>query len=120
MWHINLVENTVKITKKCAQDLMKIEDKQSYSWDESVYEEEAWPTEDFGKGGYLFFDSDAYEHMDYVHEPDLQKVLLQHKVNGHIIFNSFDGDNKGQAWGYIFKDGVCTNVFGKVGTILFE
>lgn len=117
MWRINLVENTVNLTKECAQDLMKIEDIYELPWDPSYYGDQAWPTEDFGQGGFLFFNEDHYEHMDYMWNEDVQAILLKHKVNGQIIFNSFEGDNKGEAWGHVFKDGVYTEVAGKAKTM---
>lgn len=117
MWSINLVENTVNLTQECAEDLMKIETLYNVSWDPSYYGDEAWPTENFGKGGFLYFNEDCYEHMDYMWNKDVQAILLKHKVNGQIIFNSFEGDNKGQAWGHMFNDGVYTYLVGKAKTM---
>jgi hypothetical protein len=117
MWRINLVENNLEISKECAEELMKIEDTYSLPWDDYHYGEDAWPTENYGQGGNLFFDMGAYEHMDYVWNEDVQAILLKHKVNGQIIFNSFDGDNSGKAWGYVFNDGVCTEVKGSAKTM---
>lgn len=111
MWSINLITNTVEITKECAEDLMAFETTQGYSWDKYVFGDEAWPTENFGEGGYLFFDDDAYEHMDYVHESELQEVLLKHKVNGEITF--LDPET-GNTWGYRFMNGICENIYGNV------
>lgn len=115
MWQINLVDNTVEISRECAEDLMVLDD---HTWSKDYYgEDDAWPTDEFGEGGTLVFDDDHMEHMDYMHDPKVQAILLKHKVNGEIIFNSFEGDNRGQAWGYVFKDGVCTHVAGSAKTM---
>lgn len=108
MWHINLVTNSVEITKNCAEEIFQ---KTKHAWGPE-FGKDSWPTDTFGGGGYLYFNDDHFEHMDYVRNPDLQDILLTHKVNGEIIFNSFDGDNSGEAWGYVFKDGTCTQVAG--------
>jgi hypothetical protein len=53
-------------------------------------------------GASLCFDSDHMEHMDFVWQKPIQKILKKHKVKGDICFSSDDGDNRGQSWGYRF------------------
>jgi len=104
MWSINLEENTLKITKKCERDLAELQS-ESYPWAKSLGGDLS-PTEE----GYLVFDSDACEHMDYLHEKEIADILLKHKVNGHITFS--DHENGHRFWGYFFTDGVCTFITG--------
>jgi hypothetical protein len=104
MWQIGLISNTVKISKACATELFK-KAKNSVGWEEA---------QEVVESGKLYFNSDHMEHMDYLHNGDVQAVLLKHKVNGDITFGSLDGDNSGCFWGYRFKDGVLTTLTGKV------
>lgn len=104
-WSIGLIDNTVEITEKCAKELLKKCGNERY-WD-SV-------DEVVDSDGYLVFNSDHYEHMDYVDDPDIQAILEKHKVNGIITFGSLDGDDAGSFWGYQFDDGKLTYLVGEV------
>ena len=98
-WNISLTKNEVNISPECAQDL----------FDAQAYEGERWDTvEDVTTDGKLTFDPDHMEHMDYLGDEDVQKVLKRHKVKGDICFMSTEGDNAGSSWGYRFdgKGGV--------------
>jgi hypothetical protein len=59
-----------------------------------------------------FFD-DHMEHMDYLWDDEIQKILADFKVNGRVCFMSAEGDNAGDYWGHDFKDGVHTEIFGE-------
>lgn len=107
-WNIGLLSNTVEISEKCAADLWKAVQKGDNPWYEA---------EDVSYQGKLSFNSDHMEHMDYMWNAAIQKVLLKHKVNGDVTFGSMDGDNRGQFWGYRFTDGVLSNL---TGTVVYE
>ncbi len=92
-WHIALTKNDVEISSKCAKDLFEAQSYDGERWSELEY-----VTED----GKLAFDPDMMEHMDYLYDEDVQKVLKRHKVKGDICFTSVEGDNAGQSWGYRF------------------
>ncbi len=99
MWRIESTVNTVRVSKKCVSDLFKI-GKSLRMWGDigSVA----------SKDGELYFNPDHFEHMDYLNEEALLKVLLKHKAKGDICFGSLEGDNAGSYWGYRFdgKGGV--------------
>lgn len=92
-WNIALTKNDVEISPKCAKDLFEAQSYEGERWSELEY-----VTED----GKLAFDPDMMEHMDYLDDEDVQKVLKHHKVKGDICFTSVEGDNAGQSWGYRF------------------
>lgn len=104
-WNIAVISNTVEISSQCAKDLWTAVQKRDNPW---------YAAEGVCCDGKLNFDSDDMEHMDYMWNPKIQKVLLKHKVNGDITFGSLEGDNRGQFWGYRFTDGVLTKLTGKV------
>ena len=102
-WHINLVENTVKVPKAAAVEILNSECDiagvvRDYDFDR--------PAEDFLSE--LLYDSkfnfnpDHMEHMDFVWEEEVIAALKKHKAKGDIVFCSHDGDNKGKMWSYHF------------------
>ncbi len=101
-WHIHCKKNTLKIDEQTAIALLAADTENG-----SQYFEDRL---DFvrNKDGMIAFNDDHMEHMDYLWEGYIQKVLLDHKVNGQVIFWSGDGDNAGEEWEYSFKDGVVT------------
>lgn len=111
-WFINEGENTVKITKKCAEELFAAQE----------YENELWyDLEDVAYEGKLIFNSDHMEHMDWIANYDhLAAVLKKNKVKGRICFESHEGDNAGAYWGYEFDGkGGMVELVGKA-TITWE
>ncbi len=103
-WSISLLDNTVEISDKCAAELFeKCAD--ICDW----YDEE-----DVTYGGYLQFNMDHSEHMDYVRNKAVLQVLKKYKVDGIITFGSLEGDNSGSFWGYQFDDGELTKLTGEV------
>jgi hypothetical protein len=94
MWSIAVTENTVKISKKCADELFAC---QSYGG-EIWYGREAVTYQ-----GKLCFNEDHMEHMDFLsHNEKIRAILKKHKVKGDICFGSLEGDNAGSFWGYRF------------------
>lgn len=104
-WSIGLIDNTVEITPQCAADLWAAVEDGDNPWYEPEYVAEE---------GRLTFNSDHMEHMDYMWNTAIQKVLLQHQVNGDITFGSMEGDNRGSFWGYRFVNGVMSSLEGAV------
>lgn len=109
-WAIHVVTNTVRVTAKVGQDLLRaagdsVEDLGWYSIDDDIVH-----------GGRLIFKPDLGEHMDYVGgEKFVRDVLKKHKVDGDICF--LDPYSNGQGltmYGYRFKKGVLTHLKGSV------
>ena len=94
-WNIALIENHVKVSKKCAKQLFKIS---SETQDEHWYSENDVTDSD----GLLVFNPDNMEHMDYLWQANYNKILMDNKVKGSILFGSLEGDNFGEFWGYDF------------------
>jgi hypothetical protein len=109
-WHINLVENTVKVTKKVAVDIVRgrpdFVDFYNYINDEGdivCKGSEPDLVEQVISDGKLIFNSDHLEWMDFLeNDQRVVEALKKHKVKGDIIFCSHDGDNKGSAWCHRF------------------
>ena len=103
MWHIACIKNEVEIDEKIAKALLKCGADACYSWDK-----EADPLDynvgfkDYDGKYRLFFNTDHFEHMDFVHEKQVLTVLCKNKVKGDICFGSLEGDNAGRNWGYRF------------------
>lgn len=94
MWRIHNTVNTVKVSKKCAQELFRSVTRNTGFWNDV--------SEVTDRDGVLIFNEDHYEHMDFLWLEEIQKVLLKHKVKGDICFASLEGDNAGSFWGYRF------------------
>ena len=108
-WHINLDENTLSLTKAQFKGLAEILCGEfGMDVDETLeIISETAPL--------LGFDYDAMEHMDYLHDPDVQSYLCTQKVKGIVCFSSNDGDNKGTYWSYTFDGaGNCTTDGGRI------
>lgn len=108
-WHIHLDINNVKINKKIAKDIF-----------EATRDNNIWSKEDdVMHSGYLSFNSDHMEHMDYLCWNDsIIQILKNHKVKGQICFTSNEGDNAGRSWGYDF-DGKG-NMFRLTGSMTYS
>lgn len=105
-WHINEVCNTVVINAKIAKELFEKANDGRWDFGDPVTDDDIL---DYGvafkdKDGTLklYFNSDDMEHMDYLHDAGIQKVLKKHKVKGDVCFSSSSGDNAGTSWGYRF------------------
>jgi len=104
-WHINLVENTLKVPKAAALEILASEQNQiagtlrDYDFDRSA---EQFLGELVDRDGKFIFNSDHMEHMDFVWEDEVIAALKKHKAKGEVVFCSHDGDNRGQMWSYHF------------------
>jgi hypothetical protein len=105
-WHINLVKNTVVITEQLAKELFEKANDGRWDFGEPVTDSDILDRgvafKDKDGTLKLYFDNDHMEHMDYLHDEDVQAVLKRHKVKGDVCFSSDDGDNAGSSWGYRF------------------
>lgn len=118
-WYISNVENTLRISRYCAKELL-----------ETVcgYMDEAHGIENEDEGIAIVIDAtglirlydDWMEHMDFFVDPDALDVLKRHKANGMVTFASTDGDNRNTTWGYKFTDGAMEYDRQKLGKELFK
>lgn len=83
---ISVIENTLRMSKEVFEKLQERADLEG----NSIYMDDV-----------LQFDSDAYEHADFLNQPWALKILDDHSVNGDVIW----GDEFGETWGYRFKKG---------------
>ncbi len=92
-WNIGIKTNTLKMSMDVADKLVEAaqENYQSISYSET-----------YG----LEFDYDAMEHKDFLWEDWALDALNDPSVNGDVVFMSAEGDNRGEIWGYRFKNGV--------------
>lgn len=104
-WSISNIDNTVQVTEECVAELFQWSEDTDGPW---------WDLEGVAYKGYLQFNIDHQEHMDYIRDPAVLAILLKHQVNGIITFGSLDGDNSGSFWGYQFDNGVLTRLVGAV------
>lgn len=105
-WHISLLKNEVKITnKKCAEELKKLRER-DYG---------PMGIEDVCYDGWIVFNPDDMEWMDYLSDSKFLNVLKKYKVKGDICFGSEEGDNAGEYWGYRFDgEGECKKLVGNI------
>ena len=119
-WHIALIKNDVKVSKKLAKEIWKAT---TYVSDE--VDSNGTKFDDYNPyfdsedsvtyGGFLNFNSDHMEHMDYLgNESKIVKILTKGKVSGEILFGSLDGDDNGEFWGYRWVKGKFTKLKGEV------
>lgn len=94
-WRINLIDNSLEITKKTAKKLFKESENQC---DGLWYDKDDVINED----GFITFNSDHMEYMDYLWKEEYIKILIKDKAKGVVTFCDFDGDNYGTFWGYEF------------------
>lgn len=95
-WSISVLKNTLRFKSHVTAEQLK-------DWLDSnghaVYPDKV-------VDGYkIDFDHDAMEHMDYLHEDEVQKILNDGYAEGDVCFGSLEGDNSGQFWGYRFTPG---------------
>lgn len=94
-WQIAVIENTLKIDKKTAKQLFKL----SHGSCDDIW----WREQDvMDRNGYITFNSDHMEHMDFLRLKGYQAILEKNEVKGQVRFGSLDGDNFGKFWGYSF------------------
>ena len=104
MWTISLTKNTVKIPKKCAKELWtKIGDTYFCSEDNVI-----------DQNGYLRFNPDHYEHMNYLNDDQVIDILLKYPLEGDICFAYFNGDDIGKMWGYRFTNKTMIPLKGEI------
>ena len=98
-WSIHLVKNTVKISKAVAKNLFAAQKSAADDGECEIWYE----LDEVAPDGYLEFNSDHMEHMDFLHSNNkIVDILKKAKVKGDICFADFEGDNSGNMWGYRF------------------
>lgn len=100
MWSIGLLENTLKLSKDGAIKLNQFLQDDHYSRVSS--------------SGLIEFSGDEFEHMDFLWEEAVQKIICNDKAGGRVLFGSLEGDNAGEFWGYEFKRGKLKRLVGKI------
>ena len=99
-WSINTAVNELKIPKEYQSRLEEVADENYHS----IF---------FDSDDTIGFDSDAMEHMDFLHESWAQEIILESQANGIVVFGSLEGDNAGDFWGYDFQNGIVTEISKK-------
>lgn len=109
-WHISNEKNEVQISEAVIDGLWQAYQNNDLSQTHWYDKDEIYYKGDNGKK-YLYFNDDHMEGMDYLsYEEKAIEILKKHKVKGDICFQSTEGDNAGDAWGYRFdgKGGMKT------------
>lgn len=114
MWRIDVLENSIALTQEQAEKLVGILEK---TWgDYGIYldahESKEALVEFFG-ADVIEFDSECMEHMDYLHDPDMQAALVAVGARGFATLGDFQGDNAGYAWTHEFTDAGYVYSVGK-------
>lgn len=104
-WSIATLENTLKLSKKCAKELLK------YGIEQCTYEDGSEIRDVIDEKGIIIFYSDHLEHKDFLWDKAVQKILKKHKANGKVRFCDVEGDWRGTWWSYEFdgKGGLKTD-----------
>lgn len=89
-WNISVRENTLVIPEAFRERFVaEAED----------HYQNAYITDD----GHVEFDIDAMEHMDFLWDSWVTKIQQEMNAEGDVVFQSAEGDNAGEIWGYRFK-----------------
>lgn len=94
-WTIGVLKNTIIVPKKCAKELVSIEEEFDIQNGESPVDRNR-----------LCFGDD--EHADWLENDSAIQILEKHQVKGEVLFGSVEGDNAGSFWGYRFIPGQKT------------
>jgi hypothetical protein len=107
-WSIGILKNTLEVTETIMARVIEVAD------DLGGYE----PRDLVYKGNICFIE-DHMEHMDYLGDPNVLKVLKEEKVRGEVVFASMEGDNSGDWWRYAFDgEGNCVATGGLLADLL--
>lgn len=105
-WYISEVKNEVILTEELINELHEAANNRKIYVEEFMYRDGVYFEDNEDNGDCirkLAFYGDHMEHMDYLgSENVIIEILKKHKVKGDICFQSTDGDNAGDAWGYRF------------------
>lgn len=93
-WHIRNTKNTVQVPPEAVPVLRDYFISMGYIRHGGVALVD--------RQGHLVFRQSDLEHMDYIANRQIQKILCDFNVEGDIAFTSTEGDNAGEAWGYRF------------------
>lgn len=104
-WKIGINSHDLFISDECAFDLFAVSKEKPIWVDLSDVR-----TSD----GRLSFKENHLNNMDYLGRRSIQDVLMKHKVNGTVTFQSTEDSNTGAAWGYHFYDGELTRLIGRL------
>jgi hypothetical protein len=118
-WSIELLENNLKVPKKDRKEVIKAIRKLDLDahWE---YKDEEYTDGEYDKyfineDGYLYFNSDHQEHMDWLCDERVQAIIKKTKAIGSVKFGSLEGDNRGSFWGYFFDGkGGMKSLVGEV------
>lgn len=115
MWRLEVMENTVALSQEQAEQLV---DRLEKTWDDyanylSAHEDKEALVAFFG-GDVIEFDSDCMEHMDYLHDPNMQAALVAVGARGFVTIGDFQGDNAGWVWTHEFTEAGYVYTVGKV------
>tara|TARA_B100000508_G_C11398564_1_gene247089 strand:+ start:521 stop:862 length:342 start_codon:yes stop_codon:yes gene_type:complete len=93
-WQIHTVVNEGNITAEHESKLNELGDKEGFYFEST--------------GGFPM-DPDAMEHADYLgHAWFVDFIKENPDIKGTVIWNSNEGDNSGEHWGYEISEGVVT------------
>lgn len=115
-WSIALIKNTLTIPESAHQRVAR-----ALMLTLGAEDEAEVIRHRFGADGGLKFHEDDMEHMDYLTWDDKAcEEVAAAGGQGHVLFGSLEGDNKGQFWGAEFKDGVWTRLTATVQDIVWS
>jgi hypothetical protein len=110
MWTIHELNNTVNVSNECSHELNKY-------YSENIIGDEEYDGESpyVSEGGKIYFHDHDMEWMDYISNLEVQEILCKHKTIGVVGFGDFEGDNRGEMWGYKFDGkGGMEKLTGKI------
>ena len=93
-WRIGTLLNEANLSIEHIEELNDLGDKNGFYLEDT--------------GGFPM-DYDAMEHADYLNHEWFIKWLSENKdVSGQVIWTATEGDDAGETWGYLIKDGTVT------------
>lgn len=118
-WHLNVIENELRLSEEQAEKLVDILEK---TWDNyRIYRSAHGGKEElieFFGGDPIEFDDECMEHMDYLHDGDMQAALVAVGARGFVTMADLHGDNPGYAWTHEFTEAGYVYRVGKIHEML--
>jgi hypothetical protein len=93
MWSIHLIDNTLVVPEAAVLEILQLNIATDYEWFER---------DDLMEDDMFYFNPDHYEHMDFLSNEKIQRILIEHNAVGRVTFADLESRDQ-RLWGYQFN-----------------